>query len=82
MLWRHDRLVQRKAELEEEACRKTIEAERKAHELREQQERDRIECLSSSANALQQAQTIRTFIRVISEQAGKIAFTQEEIKNW
>lgn len=78
----HKWRVQRKSELEEEARQKKIEAERKARELREKQERGRIERLLASATALQQAETIRSFVEAIRARSGELAASNEKIETW
>ena len=81
----HQHLVELKARLEEEERQRKLEAERRAKELREQKERERIEHLLEQATALEKAATIRKFvenIRAIQDEIDAPSATIEKWADW
>jgi len=74
-------MLERRNELIEENRQKKIEAERKSRELFEQQEREKLQCLLDEATALQQAKTIRTYVKSIQD-IKDISVSENEINQW
>lgn len=74
--------VKRKQELEEEERQRAIEEVRKAEELKEKQEKERIDNLLNQARALQDAETIRGFVESIRSKANQIDDSSLEIEKW
>jgi hypothetical protein len=75
-------MLERRNELIEENRQKKIEAERKARELFEQQEREKLQCLLDEATALQQANTIRNYVKSIQENIKELSVSEQEINRW
>ncbi len=61
---------------------KKVEAERKARELFEQQEKEKLQCLLDEATALQQAKTIRNYVKYIQKNINPISVSEEEVNHW
>lgn len=74
--------VKRREQLLEEERQRIFEEKRLAEELRIQQENERVERLLSEATALQQAGTIRAYVKAIQEKSADIDATIEEIDKW
>lgn len=74
--------VKRREQLLEEECQRIFEEKRLAEELRIQQENERVERLLSEATALQQAGTIRAYVKAIQEKSADIDATIEKIDKW
>jgi hypothetical protein len=74
--------VERRAELLERERQRIIEEKRLADELRIQQERERVELLLSEATALQQAVTIRDYVKTIQNKSADLNATIEAIDKW
>jgi len=78
----HRWLVERRAQLEEEARRRTIEEERKERERREAEEKDRIDRLLAQATALQQANTIRAYVQAVLDRMAEMPVAPDEVERW
>lgn len=74
--------VERKAELEEEERQRVLKEEQLARELKEKRESKRIENLLAQAKALQDANTIRSFVDSILADANKIEANLTDIEKW
>lgn len=74
--------VKRKQELEEEERQRIIDDEHKATQLREKQEKERIDNLLNQAKALQDAKTIRLFVENIRKNSSKIEVENSDIERW
>ncbi|WP_407116127.1 hypothetical protein [Bradyrhizobium sp. LMG 9283] len=75
-------IISRKADAEAELKRRQDEAERKARELKERLERERIRRLLSQAKALDWANQIRTYVESARLRIAEIAMTEAEFENW
>lgn len=82
LIRRRERIIERKAEAEAELKRRQDEAERKARDLRERLERERIQRLLSQAKALDRANQIRTYVESARLRFAKIPMTQAEFEKW
>ena len=80
--YQYDWKIERREQLLEEERQRIIEEKRLAEELRIQQENERVERLLSEATALQQAGTIRGYVKAIQEKSTDIDATIEEIDKW
>lgn len=79
----HEWRVKRKAQLEEEARKRTAEAERKERERCERLEKERIDRLLGEATSLQQANDIRTYVRAgMVTSAGSPHISCNELERW
>lgn len=75
--------VQRKAELEEEARKRKVEAELAEKERQKQIEQGRVDRLLRDAAAFHQAGTIRKYVEAIrSTQARESASSPDEVEQW
>ncbi len=74
--------IERREQLIEEERQRIIEEKRLAEELRIQQEKERVERLLSESTALQQAGTIRDYVKAIQDKSADIDVTIEEIDKW
>lgn len=75
--------VKRKADLEEEDRKRTLEAERAEAERKKKLEQARIDRLLRDAAAFEQASVIRRFVEGIRNQAGAaLAASAEELDRW
>ena len=75
-------IIERKAEAEAELKRRQDEAERKARELQERLERERIRRLLSQAKALDHANQIRAYVESARLQFSDILMAQAEFEKW
>ncbi|MCP3404061.1 hypothetical protein [Bradyrhizobium sp. CCGB01] len=75
-------VIGRKADAEAELKRRQDETERKARELKERLERERIRRLLSQAKALDRANQIRAYVESARLGLGEMTITQEEFENW
>lgn len=75
-------IIDRKAESEAELKRRKDEAERKARELQEKLERERIGRLLSQAKALNRASQIRTYVESVRLRAAEMPITQNDFEKW
>ncbi len=77
-------IIDRKAQLIEEAHRKKEEAERLEREHRIRLEKDRVDRLLADATALRQAEDIRTYVQQVKQlvSADAIASTAEAAQAW
>lgn len=73
---------ERRDELIKLEQRRKLEAEQKVRELKEKQERERIERLLNEATALQHANTIRRYVKSILGNASTIPASQDAIETW
>lgn len=78
----HEWLIKRRADLEEEACRQKIEAERKARELKEKEEKERIDQLLAQADAVHQSSTIRSYVDEILGRSAELPVEQKDLEKW
>ncbi|BAL13467.1 MULTISPECIES: hypothetical protein [Bradyrhizobium] len=75
-------IIERKAEAEAEIKRRLEEAERKARELQQKSERQRIGRLLSQAKALDRANQIRTYVESARLRVAETATGQSEFEKW
>jgi hypothetical protein len=75
-------IIERKAAAGAELKRRLEEAERKALELQEKLERERIERLLSQANALDRANQIPTYVEAARLRVAETSMTQAEFEKW
>jgi hypothetical protein len=77
-------IIERKAEAEAEAelKRRKDEVERKARELQEKLERERIGRLLSQAKALNRASQIRIYVESVRLRTAEMPITQNEFEKW
>jgi hypothetical protein len=75
-------IIERKGEAEAELKRRKDEAERKARELQEKLERERIGRLLSQAKALDRANQIRAYVESARLRAAKIPIMQADFEKW
>ena len=80
----HRWLVERKAQLIEEARKRKEEEERKEREQRIREERMRVERLLGEAAAFRQANDIRAYVTLVRETSRSSAepVSQEELEAW
>ncbi|MBP2312957.1 hypothetical protein [Azospirillum soli] len=81
-VYRHQWLVQRKAELEEAERRRKIEEERLARERREKEAQERIERLVGQATTLRQADAIRAYVRLVIDRASDLPVARDDLDRW
>jgi hypothetical protein len=75
-------IIERKAEAEAEIKRRLDEAERKARELQQKSERERIGRLLSQAKAFDRANQIRTYVESARLRVAETATGQSEFEKW
>lgn len=78
----YNRLVEQKEKEEEDERKRQLEVDRLAMELKEKKEQACIDNLLDSANALQNAETIRAFVASIKARSQDIPVSKEEIEKW
>lgn len=78
----HEWLIKRRADLEEEARRQKIEAERKARELKEKEEKERIDQLLAQAGAVHQSSIIRSYVQEILSRSAELPVEQKDLEKW
>jgi hypothetical protein len=75
-------VIERKAAAEKELRERREKAEREARLLAEKQERERIAHLLDQAEALDQANRIRTYVSMVLSRAGEMAISPSELERW
>ncbi|WFU25128.1 hypothetical protein QA649_02440 [Bradyrhizobium sp. CB1717] len=75
-------VIGRKADAEAELKRRRDEAERRARELKERLERERIRRLLFQAKALDRANQIRTYVESARLRFAEVAMTEAEFEKW
>jgi len=78
----HEWAIEHRDDLIEEERLRVEEEKRVAIELREKQEKDRIDKLLFEAESLQKAVTIRNYVSSILESSDRIEATQATIEDW
>lgn len=71
-----------RAELEEKIRLEKIEAKRQARELQERKMQQRIDQLLSAANAMRNAETIRSFVEGIRGRVGDMMVSPDAVDKW
>ena len=82
MQWQYEWKLERREKLIEEEHQRKIEEKRKAYELKEQQEKERVEKLLGEARALQQARIIREYVESIRQNIEDIPAKHEKVEEW
>ncbi|WP_340671068.1 hypothetical protein [Bradyrhizobium ottawaense] len=82
LVQRREWIINRRSEAEAELKRQLDEAERKARELQERLERERIRRLLSQAKALDRANQIRTYVESARLRFAEVPMTQAEFEKW
>jgi len=80
--WQYEWKLERREKLIEEGRQRKIEEERKACELKVQQEKERVEKLLGEAKALQQARIIREYVESIRDNIENISANHEKVEEW
>lgn len=78
----HEWLIKRRAEMVEELRRKKEEEIRKARELKEKLERERIERLLAQADAMHKATVIRTYVDAVLARSSDVLGKPEALQRW
>jgi hypothetical protein len=78
----HRWLVKRRADMEAEVRRKKEEADQRARELRAKQAKERVDRLVGQAHALDQSNTIRTYVKAVCERASELSMTGSDLEHW
>lgn len=74
--------IEQRAELEEKIRLEQIEAEQQVRELQERKEQQRIDRLLSAATAMQNAETIRSFVAGIRGRVGDMKVSSDAVDKW
>jgi hypothetical protein len=78
----HEWQVKERARIEEEIRKEKIEAERKARERREMEEKARINRLLGQAKSLHQSNTIRAYVADVRALALQLPVPHEHLDHW
>lgn len=81
-LHRHAWLVEHRKQREENLRRARAEAERKARELREAEEKARIDGLIAQSNSLDQARTIRGYVDAVRARGSELGISANDLGRW
>ena len=80
--WHYDWMVQRRERLLQEEKQRKEEEAGKVRELRERQEKERVDRLLSEVSTLKQATIIREYVEVARAHSEGLSISNEEIDRW